>query len=82
MQIISTMALYNYKVPIIIKKKQLHILSWQITENFQIFSRTNKQNSKTFQGCKKNPELFQNVATLSTVKISYYMNRYICSKQT
>ena len=31
MQIISTMALYNQKVPyipVIMKKKQLHILSW------------------------------------------------------
>ena len=66
MQIISTMVLYNYKVPVIIKK--IHILSWSITgkpsKYFPGLSRTYEQNSRTFQNRKKNPGLFQDVATL------------------
>ena len=63
MQIISTIALYNYKVPVIVKKKQLHILSWKITGKLNIFQDfpglTNEIQglSRTFQDTKKNPGL-------------------------
>ena len=63
MQIISPIALYSYKVPVIMKKK-FTFCSDKLQETFQIFSRTNKQNSTTFQDSKKHPGLFQEVATL------------------
>ena len=54
------------------KKKQLHILSWKVTgklyKYFPGLSRTYKQNSRTFQDSKKNPGLFQDVATLVAKK--------------
>ena len=68
MQIISTIALYNYKVPVIVKKKQLHILSWKITgklyKHFPGLTNKIQELSRTFQDTKKNPGLFQDVATL------------------
>ena len=72
MQIISTIiALYNYKVPVIIKKKQLHILSWKITgklyKHFPGLSRTYKQNSRTFKdfpGQQKKSRTFQDFSRM------------------
>ena len=52
MQIISTMALYNYNVPVITKKK-IHIVLVNHGKTFQLFSRTYKQNSRTFKNRKK-----------------------------
>ena len=66
MQIISAMALYNYKVPLIVKKTTSHFVLVNHGKTFQIFSRTYKKNSRTFQDRKKNPGLFQDVATLHT----------------
>ena len=67
MQIILTMVLYNYKVPVIIKKN-FTFCAGKSRENlkniFPALSRTNKQNSRTFQESKKNPGLFEDVATL------------------
>ena len=69
MQIISTIALHNYKVPVIIKK--IIFCLRKSRENliniFQDFpGLTNKIQglSRTFQESKKNPGLFQDVATL------------------
>ena len=71
MQIISTMALYNYKVPVIIRKTTSHFVLVNHGKNFQIFSRTYKQNSRTFQDREKNPGLFQDVATLIISKAQH-----------
>ena len=53
MQIISTMVLYNYKIPVVIKKK-IKILSWSITgkpsKYFPVLSRTYETKFKDFQG--------------------------------
>ena len=50
MQIISTMALHNYQVPVIIKeKKTSQSVLVNHEKTFQIFSRTYKQNSRTFE---------------------------------
>ena len=73
MQVISTTALHNYKVPVIIKKlKNFTFCLGKSRENFiNIFQDfpglTNKIQglSRTFQDSKKNPGLFQDVATLS-----------------
>ena len=77
MQIISTMVLYNYKVPVIIKKKKIHILSWSITgkpsKYFPGLMNKIQGLSRTFQNRKKNPGLFQDVATLDI--ISYFLSR-------
>ena len=71
MQVISTTALHNYKVPVIIKKlKNFTFCLGKSRENFiNIFQDfpglTNKiqRLSRTFQDSKKNPGLFQDVAT-------------------
>ena len=72
MQIISTIALYNYKVPVIVKKNNFTFCPGKSRENsiniFQDFpGLTNKIQglSRTFQDTKKNPGLFQDVATLN-----------------
>ena len=65
MQIISTIPLCNYKVPVITTtKKTSHSVLVNHGKTFQTFSRTYKQNSRTFHHRKKNPGLFQDVATL------------------
>ena len=73
MQIISTIALYNYKVPVIVKKNNFTFCPGNSRENsiniFQDFpGHTNEIQglSRTFQDSKKNPALFQDVATLHT----------------
>ena len=56
MQIISTIALYNYKVPITMKKNS-HFVQVNQGKTFQIFSglsRTDKTKFKDFQDSKKN----------------------------
>ena len=63
------MALYNYKIPVIIlkQKKTSHSVLVNHGKTLQIFSRTDKHNSRTFNdfpGSQKNPRLFQDVATL------------------
>ena len=64
MQIISTIALYNYKVPVIVKKNNFTFCPGKSRENsiniFQDFpGLTNKIQglSRTFQNTKKNPGL-------------------------
>ena len=57
MQIISTMALYNHKVPVV-KKKTSHSVLVNHGKTFQNFSRTYKQNSRTFQDSKKKSRTF------------------------
>ena len=64
MQIISTIALYNYKVPVIVKKNNFTFCPGKSRENsiniFQDFpGLTNKIQglSRTFQDTKKNPGL-------------------------
>ena len=71
MQIISTIPLYNYNVPVITTKKTSHSV---LVNHRKTFSRTYKQNSRTFQDRKKNPGLFQDVATLmvSTTSEHYF----------
>ena len=69
MQINLALALYNYKIPVIIKEKTLHYsVPVNHRKTFQLFSRTYKQNlraSKDSPGQQKNPGLFQDVAILS-----------------
>ena len=84
MQIILTMALYNYKVLVIIQKN-FTFCAGKSQENFKnIFpglSRTNKQNSRTFQDSKKNPGLSRTfpgcgnpvICYVSHLSISYAM---------
>ena len=75
MQVISTTALHNYEVPVIIKKlKNFTFCLGKSRENFiYIFQDfpglTNKIQglSRTFQDSKKKPGLFQDVATLLMV---------------
>ena len=66
MQIISIIALYNYKVSAIIKNfKFCPGKSW---ENFHIFfAELINKIQGLFTTAKKNPGLFQDVATLSIV---------------
>ena len=70
MKIILTMALYNYKVLVIIKKNSHSVLvnhGKTLKTFFQDFpGLTNKiqELSRTFQDSKRNPGLFQDVATL------------------
>jgi len=44
---------------------------------FQRFSRTYKQNLRTFQDSTKNPGLFQDVATLRTIQRIGCCNNYL-----
>ena len=56
MQVISIMALHNYKVPVIIIKKTSQSVLVNHEKTFQIFSRTYNQIqglSRTFQDSKK-----------------------------
>ena len=72
MQIISTMASHNYKVPVSAKKQISHFVLVNHGKTFRLFSRTYKQNSRTFQDSKKkNPKLFQDVATLQVTREKY-----------
>ena len=71
MQIISTMALYNYKVPVMIKKANFTFCPGKSRENFiSIFQDfpglTNKIQglSRTAKKIQDFPGLFQDVATL------------------
>ena len=80
MQIISTMVLYNYKVPVIIKKK-FTFCPGQSRENlpniFQDFpGLMNKIQglSRTGKKIQDFPELFQDVATLSTLLMRRLVN--------
>ena len=75
MQIRSTIAFYNHKVPIILKKK-FTLRYGKSRENYQIFSRTFQDLStkiQDFQGLSRTakkiqdfPGLFQDVATLKS----------------
>ena len=69
MQIISTIALHNYKVPVMIKtQKNFTFCPGKSQENFINIFQDFKQNSRTFKdfsGQQKNPGLFQDVATLN-----------------
>ena len=62
MQIISTIPLCNYKVPVITTtKKNSHSVQVNHGKTFQTFSRTYKQNSRTFKdfpGQKKKSRTF------------------------
>ena len=53
MQIISTIALYNYKVPVIVKKNNFTFCPGKsrdkLYKHFPGLSRTYKQNSRTFK---------------------------------
>ena len=66
MQIISTTALCNYKVPA--TKKNFTFCPGEPQKNFSNIFQDYEQNLRTFKDFpgyqKKNPELFQDVATL------------------
>ena len=66
MQIRSTIAFYNHKVPIILKKK-FTLRYGKSRENYQIFSRTYQQKSRTFKdfpGQQKKSRTFQDFSRM------------------
>ena len=71
------MALYNSKVSVIIKKNNFTLCPGKSRENFiNIFpglSRTNKQNSRTFQNSKKNQRLSRTFPGCGNPVISYFL---------
>ena len=79
-QIISTMAMYNYQITSyqLSKKKQYTFCSGKSWENFikHFPGLKNKIQglSRTIQDNKKNPGLFQDVATLLVVIIKEYVS--------
>ena len=67
MQIHSIIAFHNHKVPIILKKNSHSVMvnHGKTTKYFPGLINKNSGLLRTFQDSKKNPELFQDVATLN-----------------
>ena len=64
MQIISTIALYNYKVPVIVKKNNFTFCPGNIFQDFPGLTNKIQGLSRTAKKIQDFPGLFQDVATL------------------